>query len=154
MTRINLVNVQDLADQHLVAEWRELPRIVKAAISGRAKLNQEIPPSYTFNGGHVRFFYNKLDFLCQRFKQLTEEMHFRGFRTSYTAGSLQEELDIACRENPTIAKYRGSYVGGNPTEVFLSISRIVNKIEMKPKWYRWTKREVPMYLKEIVNAEH
>lgn len=31
MTRINVVPVSELVDKHLVAEYRELPRIYKAA---------------------------------------------------------------------------------------------------------------------------
>jgi len=35
MTRINLLPVKELSDQHLMAEYRELPRIVNAVICGR-----------------------------------------------------------------------------------------------------------------------
>ena len=42
MTRINLVPVEELSNQHLMAEYRELPRIPNAIKSNRAKI-QNIP---------------------------------------------------------------------------------------------------------------
>lgn len=38
MTRINLVPVEELSNQHLVAEYRELPRCIKQ------KINTECAP--------------------------------------------------------------------------------------------------------------
>ena len=29
MTRINLIPVKELSDQHLIAEYREIPRVIK-----------------------------------------------------------------------------------------------------------------------------
>ena len=33
MTRINVVPVKELSDQHLIAEYRELPRVIKQRIN-------------------------------------------------------------------------------------------------------------------------
>ena len=35
MTRINVVQVQELCDQHLLAEWRELTRIPNGVVTGK-----------------------------------------------------------------------------------------------------------------------
>lgn len=38
MTRINLIPVEELTDQHLMAEYRELPMIVKAEDASHVKI--------------------------------------------------------------------------------------------------------------------
>lgn len=57
MTRINLVPVQNLCDQHLLAELRELPRIPNAVEKGRYSL-LNVPTEYVLGKGHVTFFYD------------------------------------------------------------------------------------------------
>lgn len=75
MTRINVVPVESLHYKHLCAEYRELPRIFalahKASLSSRPWTNKQ-PSSYTLGTGHVLFFYDKLQFLADRHKQLTQ----------------------------------------------------------------------------------
>ena len=79
MTRINLVPAENLADQHLFAEWREI-KMVPAALrrSLRTKTIQSIlksvPSRYTLNTGHVTFFYNKMKFLTDRYEILSNEL--------------------------------------------------------------------------------
>ena len=86
MTRINLVEPEELCDQHLLAEWRELTRIPNNIVSN--KLNTSfIPSRYTVRTesnpsggvGHVKFFINKLKFLHERYNNLLVELHLRGF---------------------------------------------------------------------------
>ena len=79
MTRINLVPVEELCNKHLVAEYRELPRISKAA-----KHITDAPSSYVLGKGHCKFFYDKGLFLQKRFAQLVAEMNKRGFTTNFT----------------------------------------------------------------------
>lgn len=79
MTRINCVPVTELCDKHLVAEYRELPRIAKLA-----RVAQDAPKNYVLGTGHVKFFYDKGAYLGQRFQQLVAEMQRRGFKTNYT----------------------------------------------------------------------
>jgi len=38
-----------------------------------------IPKKFTLNTGHVKFFYNKLTFLQNRFDRLCDEMERRGY---------------------------------------------------------------------------
>lgn len=88
MTRINCVPPEELGGQHLVAEYRELPRIfalVRAAIErGEKPDDRRNPVEYTLGKGHVRFFYCRLGFLVQRQAALIAEMHNRGYTPSYT----------------------------------------------------------------------
>lgn len=79
MTRINTIDPVHLTNEWLLAEWRELPRIVNELIKhpNRFKL-KDIPNQYTLNTGHVKFFRNKLDFLQKRHNKLIEELKERG----------------------------------------------------------------------------
>ena len=78
MTRINVVPVTELTDKHLVAEYRELPRVF--ALARRAT---EAPSSYVLGTGHVKFFYNKLYWCFMRQQELVKEMLQRGFAPSF-----------------------------------------------------------------------
>ena len=87
MTRINLVDPKTLSGPHLVAEYRELPRIF-GLVSKRLEAGKkfdDIPASYTMGPGHVRFFYDKLQFLADRQASLVKEMLRRNYSPSYTA---------------------------------------------------------------------
>lgn len=79
MTRINCVPVVELSNLHLLAEYRELPRI-----SRLAKKNDNIPTNYCLGTGHVKFFYDKGFWLKKRFEeQIVPEMIKRGFKPQY-----------------------------------------------------------------------
>ena len=72
MTRINLVKVQELTDQHLVAEYREIFMVGSALQRSLKSPNWEktkksLPVEFTLNGGHVKFFYNKGKYLHKRY---------------------------------------------------------------------------------------
>ena len=91
MTRINLVKPELLVRQHLVAEFRELPRIF--ALVRDAQARGECPVAvraattelYTLGKGHCRFFYPRLAWLTRRYLSLVAEMQRRGYQPSFTA---------------------------------------------------------------------
>lgn len=89
MTRINVVPVEELSRQHLIAEYRELPRLFglirKAIERGESPLDKRNPVVYTLGKGHVRFFYNKLRFLWFRQGELVGEMRKRGYNPQFTS---------------------------------------------------------------------
>lgn len=79
MTRINCVPVEELSNLHLLAEYRELPRISKLA-----KKVDNAPKEYRLGTGHVTFFYDKGLWLKRRFEeQIVPEMIKRGFKPQY-----------------------------------------------------------------------
>lgn len=82
MTRINLVPPSELCDQHLLAEHRELTRIPNAVARGKFSLAGQ-PSDYKLGEGHVRFFFDKLEFLHKRYVELHSECLRRGFRVSF-----------------------------------------------------------------------
>lgn len=88
MTRINVVPVQELTRQHLVAEYREIMRLPKNLSTALNRKSSpfsfdEIPSQYKLGKGHVKFFFNKFKFLENRFKQLLDEMDSRGYTANF-----------------------------------------------------------------------
>lgn len=139
MTRVNLVPVEELSDQHLLAEHREIKRIPNVILSGRYNLFG-IPSQYTMGTGHVKFFYNKLTFLVVRYEALYKECLYRGFNVQNYIESFIEAI-LNSGQPLTV------WV---PTleELEISRQRIRDKLEAKPDFYRWTKREGIKFLSE------
>lgn len=79
MTRINCVEVATLHSSHLLAEYRELPRVFKLAHNAAMKGFEQDIDSYRMGTGHVKFFYDKLMYLAARHEKLIAEMKKRGF---------------------------------------------------------------------------
>jgi len=87
MTRINFgVPVNTLCDQHLIAEYRELPRARALAEKWLAKgrPGPQIPEAPTLGTGHVRYFYDKGAMLRARWLALVQECQIRGIRVQHT----------------------------------------------------------------------
>ena len=86
MTRINVVEPSELHDLHLLAEYRELPRVFALAehASKDEAWRKRQPKAYTLGTGHVLFFYDKLRWLSKRHQQLVREMQKRGFSPKFT----------------------------------------------------------------------
>lgn len=87
MTRINAgVHPSELCRQHLLSEHREIKRIPNAVRSGRAKLT-DIPAEFCLGKGHVRFFYNKLEYLRRRYAEIRQECLLRGYNVEDYSGA-------------------------------------------------------------------
>lgn len=125
MTRINLVPVGKLSDQHLLVEHREIKRIPNVIRKGRYNLNG-IPPSYTMGKGHVKYFYNKLWFLYDRYKQIHKECIRRGF-------NVQDYSD--CFKG--VPDYLFNHWSPTQGEINISKKRIQEKLDLKPNFYTW-----------------
>ena len=87
MTRINsAISVENLTDEHLLAEHREIKRLpdyfIKALKSGA--LNR-IPKDFRLGTGHVTFFLDKQLFCLIRYNQIHNECSKRGFKVEYYA---------------------------------------------------------------------
>lgn len=82
MTRINCgVHPSELCNRHLLAEHREIKRIPNMVRSGRARLDG-IPGQFTLGDGHVRFFYDKIGYLRDRYSEIHAECIRRGFNVT------------------------------------------------------------------------
>ena len=133
MTRINLVPPEELMDQHLIAEYREifmvgsaLQRSIKS--SKWEKTFEQIPKKFTLNKGHVKFFYDKGEYLHKRYLQIKNEMKARGMKPDpnrkFNIDQWPDQLFNDWEpENDDLIKIR---------------ERIKKKIGEKPNWYRKT----------------
>lgn len=131
MTRINTVPVEELMDQHLVAEYRELPMVGSALQRSLKSPNWDIsklPTEFTLNKGHVRYFYRYGKFLDRRYQLLIAEMKRRGMNPDpsrvFKRSQWPDEL----------------YNDWTPTERDMEITRerIALRISERPDWYRKT----------------
>lgn len=78
MTRINVVPVDELTDNFILAEYFELPRLFPLIGKAIERGDNEVPETYRLGTGHMRFFYDKLTYLFRRFEQLDNEGAKRG----------------------------------------------------------------------------
>lgn len=138
MTRINLVPVEELSDQHLIAEYHELPRVVKQKIS-----IDGAPREYCLGKGHMKWARLHLLFTLSRYYKLCWEMKERGFKVNYS----DAEFSLFCLESEIAREYRWEDYIPTEKDIKLSRDRLVEKIKQKPNWYKWTNREKPYYLR-------
>jgi deoxyribonuclease (pyrimidine dimer) len=75
------INPIYLADQHLVAEFRELPIVLGQMKHLKFQFKSTIPEQFTLGTGHISFFRNKLGYLHNRWNKIKNEMKRRGFKT-------------------------------------------------------------------------
>ena len=133
MTRINLVPPSELADQHLVAEYREIfmvgSSLQRSIVSKNwAQTKVTLPKIFTLNTGHVKFFYDKGKYLSDRYDELREEMTKRGMNPDparvFKRWQWPDEL----------------YKSYTPDQDALDIirERIEYRISEKPGWYRFS----------------
>ena len=82
MTRINSgIPTKELIDMHLLAEHREIKRIPNCIKSGRYNL-EGMPNEFKMGTGHVKFFYDKLQYLHNRYLDIYAECVSRGFNVT------------------------------------------------------------------------
>lgn len=131
MTRINTIDPVDLLDQHLFIEYREITRV--ATLHRAPKPGEAMPQNYTLGTGHVKFFYNKGEFLAKRCEQLYAELVARG----YNVVQKQYKTHIAgCRKDwvPTA------------DDIVTNLSRLQTKLLDNPLFYTYYgKRIAPNY---------
>lgn len=113
MTRINCVPVQELHDKHLVAEYRELPRVFKLAYAAyqRGEDPATHPQEYLLGKGHVKFFYTRLWWLAERFDAIYLEMRSRGWNPQYASVPVLPRMPQSWHR------------GWKPTEAALALNR-------------------------------
>lgn len=82
MTRINVgILPKELPSKLLLAELREIKRIPNVIKSGRYSMTNQ-PTKFTLGTGHVKFFYDKLQYLYNRYDSLHTEAINRGFNVT------------------------------------------------------------------------
>ena len=124
MTRINTVPPRALTDQHLLGEYNEIRRPIRLAIKRYRKQKEEIhrgiPSTYELRAGHVIFFYNKLQYIKDRFEAIKTEMKLRGWSANgIIDADIPEEL-------------LGNWTASERSNNILK-ERLIERIEQDPK---------------------
>ena len=132
MTRINIIPVSELTDQHLIAEYREItmvPAALNRTLNSKIGFQKEkVKKKFTLNSGHVYFFYDKGKYLNNRYKEIIDEMKKRGFSPDPN------------RKFPKEVFPKDLYNDWKPNKEDQKIikKRLKEKIDLKPDWYRKT----------------
>lgn len=123
MTRINVIPVETLCDQHLLAEYTELAPVVLNVVNGKQRNLKGAPQHYKLNTGHVLFFRNKLKYLINRYDQLVAELLERGYTINYPTLRNQVTPD----NQQELAIYLNDY---QPTQAAVeeNVERIVERL--------------------------
>ena len=124
MVRINLIEPSKLADQHLIAEYREI-----LLLFGYYRKHPIIRPSDNHKQP-MRFYQDKLWYLVKRFIQLKVEMIVRGFKPTKTIG--YKELKVK-------DEYQGRCNDFKPNDRQIQDikDRITQRVYERPTWYRY-----------------
>ena len=137
MTRINIIDTEELTDQHLMAEWREItmiPAALKTVINSKNGLDlKRIPKKYTLGTGHIYFFFDKGKYLMNRYTEIRNEMNVRGFKPDPDRifnSDIFIDNNLYNDWTPTITDYK------------IIRKRIEERITKKPEWYRKTERTI------------
>jgi deoxyribonuclease (pyrimidine dimer) len=118
-----------LADQHLIAELKEINQLAGGLSNTLAGVQEkEIPETFRLGSGHVKFFYNKGMYLSKRFDLLKQEMSDRGFKPTAAFTNVWRE-----RNRPELFK------DWAPNEKDYSVikERLLEKVQSKPGFYRY-----------------
>lgn len=149
MTRINTVPVELLLDQHLMAEYRELPMVpasLRRSLASPRFDVAKLPTEYTLNAGHVSFFYLRRVWLVRRWHQLIAELRARG----YTIDPIGRAVSFEPFEHvpnrrwtPTAADYKTNAV------------RLLARYREKPRWYTYDGQPIqPRVYKQLLQTEY
>jgi len=115
-----------LMDQHLIAEYREIPMIIGGLKKNNYIYKAPIPEKLCLGTGHMTFWKNKLLYLKKRWDEIVKEMRRRGFKTNIVF-----EIPHDC------PKYLINDWFPSKDESMIIRNRIKEKILLKPTFYKW-----------------
>ncbi|MDO4427630.1 MAG: pyrimidine dimer DNA glycosylase/endonuclease V [Moraxella sp.] len=133
MTRVNIIPVQELTDQHLFAEYREITRLFALVKQACDKypidaVLKKVVSTYRLSTGHILFFYDKLGYIERRYFELKDEVLKRRFNVS-----LKDDI-VEFRQ--VIDKRFYNDFTPSQSDMAINIDRLIEKIEAKPNWYK------------------
>lgn len=139
MIRINVIPVYELSIPHLIAEYREICRVILQTYNMK-----NAPDKYCLGEGHVKWARKHSLFVIKRYKELCDEMTYRGFTVNYPYVNLLKVYNEKVEE-----ENKNDYF---PTadDILLNRARIIEKLKAKPNAYTWGNREEPEYYKRII----
>lgn len=136
MVRLNLIEPQLLADQHLIAEYREI-----LLLFGYYRKHPKINPS----DNHLqpmKFYQDKIIYLIKRFFDLKEEMIRRSFKPTKDI--------IYCRH--TMCNGRLKDFKSNKNQIQQMGERIIQRVNERLSWYRYCGEvQPPEFFESLIN---
>ena len=130
MTRINVVPVEELSDQWLLAEYRELPRVIEGEFN-----ISDAPDRYCLGKGHVKWAKKHSYWIISRYFELCDELEYRGFAVNNKPVELLK-----------LWNGKGDWYYADIDSLYINVKRLIEKYKLKPNYYKWTKREKPQWL--------
>lgn len=134
MTRINLVVPTELTNKHAMAEYHELPRVftkVWARVDKGQRLKDvKIPTEFCLGTGHETFFFDKIDYLLERYYFLFATLRGREFSISQ-----DKYWEVVHKAQALPFEWRENRWRPKPEDVYLSMSRLCHKSNI-PKVHR------------------
>jgi len=92
-----------LTDQHVIAEYRELPMVVGSLRSNGWMIKSAVPEKFNLGIGHINFLKNKLYYLERRHDTVKIEMYNRGFKQTSLSMDINLYREEFCNNwHPTL----------------------------------------------------
>ena len=138
-----------LPDQHLIAEFVEIPMVVGSLRKNGWKIKSKVPNKFTLGTGHMNFLKNKLTYLERRHDSVKIEMKRRGFKQDSLFLDITLYPQEFCNDwQPTLE------------DSMVIRKRIAEKLQ-NPKLIGWwrkdrknlTKQELDSLIETIINSE-
>lgn len=133
MTRINVISPEELSDQWFIAEYHELPRVIKGEFNLK-----DAPDIYCLGKGHVKWAKKHSFWVLARYFKICDEMEHRGFTVDYKPKDLIK-----------LWNKKGFWYNTTLTDMYINVERLIEKYKLKPNYYKWTNREKPQWLLEL-----
>jgi hypothetical protein len=138
MTRLNIgIAPAELCDQHLLAEYRELPRMV--AYAHRLDAAKDLPPLWglpTLGRGHMRGMVRHGGYLASRHQALIDEMQRRVFAPTMPA--------VALRDFPPSCRHEMAHFAVVHGRLLIQ-ARIRDRLRTMKRPPRWTNTTPPAW---------
>lgn len=121
------VDPKYLADQHLLAEAREIPMVVGSLRANGFKIKSPIPNTMNLGVGYLNFFKDKLLYLLRRRLEVVKECYARGF-------DIQQRMDLC----DVPAQFKTDWMP-QQRDSFILRQRIVERLGQgdRRNWYRY-----------------
>ena len=129
MTRVNIgILPRELCDQHLITEYRELPRVFNC------KYRSKPPDQFKLGKGHMVWCAYRLGHMYDKYLSIVEEMRYRGITVNYPEPP-HRQLESWC-DRPVTSE--DILIGRE-----LLIERINERLDEMVRVPVWTGRELP-----------
>ena len=128
VTRINILPVECLTDQHLVAEYKEITRPFTKMRHRMQTNNTDFTTTedYVLGSGHETFFFDKLEFLFKRYQALATEMLNRDMNVDIAKFS-EVYTDLA--NNFKHTQFWNDWQP-TPREIYLNMARLCRRSKL------------------------